>query len=99
MPKNSWPYGPESPRYLARYGGPTRVAAVLTELGYAGRPVSRQAAYSLWKHRRSNGFPDRVRVEVANGSWLQLFDLDEVRAWAVKRIAADDGTTEERGSE
>jgi hypothetical protein len=85
MPENTtnrWTYGPNSPNYLARFGGPSRVAALLTELGYGdGREVTRQAAYSLWKHRRGNGFPDRVRVEVP-GSWRQLFDLEEVEKWA-----------------
>lgn len=83
---NWWAYGPDSPNYLARYGGPSRVAALLQSLGYGGgRDVTRQAAYSLWKHRCGNGFPDRVRVEVPNG-WRLLFDLDEVRAWADTHI-------------
>jgi hypothetical protein len=79
---NWWAYSADSPNYLARYGGPQRVADLLTEIGYGdGRPVTRQAAYSLWTHRHSNGFPDRVRVQIPGG-WRQLFDLDEVRAWA-----------------
>ena len=78
MTESAWADGPG---YLARYGGPQRVAEVLMELGYGnGYLVTRQAVYSLWKHRHGNGFPDRVRVEVPNG-WRQLFDLDEVKAW------------------
>lgn len=78
MSESTWADGPG---YLARYGGPQRVAQILMELGYGGgRVVTRQAVYSLWKHRRGNGFPDRVRVEIVN-SWRQLFDLDEVKAW------------------
>jgi hypothetical protein len=95
MPENWWAYGPDSPNYLARYGGPQRVAQLLMELGYGdGREVTRQAAYSLWKHRRGNGFPDRVRVEIPNG-WRQLFDLEEVRTWALARIESGDVELEE----
>lgn len=80
--RNWWAYPPESPNYLAQYGGPQRVAQLLTDLGYGdGRPVTRMAVYSLWKHRRGNGFPDRVRVDVPGG-WRQLYDLDRVEDWA-----------------
>lgn len=84
MPDNWWAYGPDSPNYLADFGGPTRVAALLQELGYGdGRPVTRQAVHSLWVHRKGNGFPDRVKVDVASGTgWRQLFDLREIRRWA-----------------
>jgi hypothetical protein len=72
--------------YLPGWGGPTEVARMMTSIGYAdGAEVSRQAIYSLWKHRRANGFPDRERVEVPGG-WRLLFKIKDVKAWALERM-------------
>jgi hypothetical protein len=84
--RNWWAYPEGHPMHLPDWGGPTEVAKLLTQMGYGrGAEVTRQAAYSLWKHRRGNSFPDRERVEVPNG-WRQLFDLRKVREWAAQRI-------------
>jgi hypothetical protein len=91
MPENWWAYPEGHPMHLPGYGGPAEVARMLTHLGY-GRDsktnvVTRQAVYSLWKHRHGNGFPDRERVDVVGG-WRQLFDLDKVKGWAQERMDA-----------
>lgn len=94
MPENWWAYPEGHPMHLPGYGGPTEAARMLTAMGYAaGGEVTRQAVYSLWKHRHGNGFPDRERVGVPGG-WRQLFDLDKVKAWATERM--ESGQEQER---
>jgi hypothetical protein len=86
MPENWWAFPAGHPKHKPGWGGPTEAAKLLTTLGYGhGAEISRQAVYSLWKHRRANGFPDRERVDVTNG-WRQLFDLEKVRTWAEAKM-------------
>jgi hypothetical protein len=64
------------------YGGFADIARRLNAL-HPERPIpfSRQLAAKWWKHRDTNGFPERLPVEVGVGKVKDLFDLDAVERW------------------
>ncbi len=63
------------------YGGFAAIAQRLNEL-YPERhkPFSRQLAAKWFRCRGTNGFPDRVHVEI-NGKKKELFYLPDVERW------------------
>lgn len=47
-----------------------------TAISTPERPVSRQRVYSYWKHRESNGFPEKVMCRDR-----AYFPIDKVKKW------------------